>query len=395
MLTDMQIRQAKYEGKPQKMFDGEGLYVLISKKSKRWYLRYTFEGKKVDRALGRYPILSLLEARKIAIDTQISIKNGIDPLAKDAADSVTFDAAYQLLYALDEKRLSADTMRNRQLRYTKYIKATLGNKKLTEITPQHVRDIVLPLHDAGKETTAKRVRIIIGQIYRDGIHRYGLTYDPSQASQRLPKYKRTKHHPHIENKRLLGRLMADIASGDAMTSSSIHTALLLLPYVFVRPVEMRFAKAEDIDLEEGIWRIPVGNNKNRRIHTVPLAKQVQEILGKRIALIRGNSPYLFASPVSQSGVISEGSMNKYLSRLGYPGRIITPHGFRGTASTLLHEMGYESQWIETQLDHAQQDEVAASYNHARYLKQRRLMMQDWADFLDDLREKFGGIKKRA
>ena len=388
MLTDTKIRQIKPTDKPQKSFDGEGLYLLTTKKSKRWYLRYQINGKKIERALGRYPDLSLLEARKIAIEAKISAEKGIDPFGRKN-QAVTFGEAFELLYALDENRLDQNTMRNRRNRYEKYVKSSLSDKPLNEITPQDVREIILPLHDSGREATAKRVRIIIGQVYRDAVMRYGLAYDPSQASQRLTKYKRVKHHTHIEDKHLLGRLMADIEAGKRVAHPVIHTALHLLPYVFVRPHQIRFVKAADIDFEDALWRISPENSKTRRTHLVPLSRQALAILHDRISLIGQESTYLFPSLASKSGVISENALNNLLRRLGYPGEVITPHGFRGTASTFLHEMGYRHEHIEAQLDHMPNNEVSASYNHASYLQQRRKMMQEWADFLDSLKERYG------
>lgn len=183
--------------------------------------------------------------------------------------------------------------------------------------------------------------------------------------------------------------MADIEAGKRVAHPVIHTALHLLPYVFVRPHQIRFVKAADIDFEDALWRISPENSKTRRTHLVPLSRQALAILHDRISLIGQESTYLFPSLASKSGVISENALNNLLRRLGYPGEVITPHGFRGTASTFLHEMGYRHEHIEAQLDHMPNNEVSASYNHASYLQQRRKMMQEWADFLDSLKERYG------
>lgn len=385
MLTDMKIRQAKSKNKSYKLYDkGEGLYLLISSKSKRWYLRYSFAGKRFDKPLGKYPIVSLLEARKVTIEAKISLSNGVDPFGTASGD-ISFNDAFEVLFALDEQRLVESTMKNRRLRYEKYIKPTIGSLNLTDITPQNIMSIVLPLHDAGLEATAKRVRIIVGQVFRDGFSRYGLVYDPSQATQRLRKHKKTKHHPHIEDMELLGRLMLDIEKGRSSHSLTVQTAMRLLPYLFVRPHELRFAHGRDFNLDDQMWRrSPMG--KMDRMHLIPLANQVVELLREWFELTACSNSYLFPSPTSESGVISDGTLNKYLKRLGYPGHIITPHGFRGTASTILYEQDYKEAWIERQLDHQEEKDTKASYDHSKYLKQRRKMMQDYADYLDELKK---------
>lgn len=383
MLSDIKIRKAKFEGKKYKLYDAEGLYLLVLKKSKRWYFRYRFQNKQYDRSLGKYPFVTLLSARKIAIDAQIELSKGLNPFPENTTHK-TFSEAFEILFEVDAKRYGHSTMKNRRNRYEKYVKKVIGECPLVSITPQQILDIVLPLHDSGKEVTAKRVRILIGQVYRDGVRRYGLTYDPTQASQGLKKTKRTQHHSHIDDKRILGRLLADI-SKEAHKHSPTQFAMTLLPYLFVRPAELRFAKVEDFDLDAQIWRITDG--KMNRTHLVPLANQIVELLSEYFSRI-GNEGYLFASPYSSSGVISDGTLNKYLKKLGYSSDIITPHGFRGTASTILYENSYKREWIEKQLDHQEDNEVAASYNHAAYLKQRREMMQEYADYLDKLKNEY-------
>lgn len=392
MLSDTKIRQTRYEGKPQKLTDQNGLHLLITETSKRWYLRYTFEGRRYERPLGAYPVVSLLDARQKAIDVLVALSKGVDPLANPetakGGASITFGAAFETLYAIDVRKLASSTMQKRRSIYEKYLSG-LADRPLDKITPQEIRDIVLPLHDEGKEVQAGKVRGIVSKIYTDGVIRYDLTYDPSQASRGLPRSKRQKHYPHIEDKRLLGRLLGDIERGQDRTSLSVSTALKLLPYLFVRAHELRHMHGRDIDLDEAVWRIPAEICKMRDPHIVPLARQAIGIIRNRMELI-GADCYLFPSPTAKAGVIGDKTINSYLRRLGYDGSIITPHGLRGTASTALYEAGYDGRWIEKQLSHLDKDETSAAYNHAKYLPQRRKMMQEWADYLDDLRARYGG-----
>ncbi len=387
LLTDVEIRKKKFLGKKIKLSDGNGLYLFILKKSKRWYLKYSFRGKRIERPLGKYPDLPLLQARKIALEAQIALSNGIDPFAAKAS-LITFAEAFEVLFAIEEKRYAKDTMDNRRNRYERYIKNVIGDLPLDEVTPQHVLNIVLPEHDKGHEATAKRLRIIIGQVYRDGMHRYGLTFDPSQGSQRLKKKKRVKHHQHIEDKRILGRLMADLERGNPRCSPEIQFAMKLLPYVFSRPYELRHAKTKDFSLDEKVWRIYDG--KMQRLYLIPLANQVVDMIGEYLETYQGgDDDFFLPSRDSDSGMLSGNTMEKYLKRLGYGSDIITPHGFRGTATTILHEKGYDKRWIDKQLDHKLEDEVDEAYNHARFITQRTEMMQVYADYLDELKLKYG------
>lgn len=391
MLTDMQIKKAKHlENKQKKLYDSNGLYLIITPRSKRWYVRYTFRQERRDQPIGKYPFIGLLEARQAAIEIQVKVSTGIDPKSAQNSKedgSITFDQAFEALFEVDSKSVAANTLKKRRQRYEKYIKAEIGNIPLSEITPQMVKKLVLPLHDLGKEETAKRVRIIIGQVFKDGFVRYDLRFDPSQAAAGLKKRKKVRHHPHIEDKRLLGRLISDIEHGNPHTSASVQFAARLLPYLFVRPFELRTAHGKDFDLEEGIWRVPA-TGKNRRVYLVPLPRQIISLLKERFS-ITGKYCFLFPSPILKNKPISGNALNNYLIKLGYSKDTITPHGFRGTASTILNEKGYKTDWIEAQLDHREENSVRSSYNHALYLKQRKEMMQDYADYLDELKNRYG------
>lgn len=388
-MTETEIREAKFaEKKRYKLYDIEGLYLIVGKKSKRWYVRYTYNGKRCDMPLGRYPFVSLLEARGAAIEVQKCCEKGEDPrgIQREIVQTVTFSEAFEKLFELDLDRFAARTMQERRWRYERYLKNSIGGKDINKITSQDVLNLLLPIHDAGLEETTKCLRNIISKVFRDGIHRYNLTFDPVQASQGLKRQRKIRHYPHIEDKPLLGRLMGDLERGRPSSMLSVRVAARLLPYLFVRPSELRHAHGKDINLGEQIWRVPT--NKTRRIHIVPLADQVVAILREYMDLI-GHDNYLFPSPTAKDNIISPKFLNTYLAALGYDNKTITPHGFRGTASTILNEMGYQPEWIERQLDHKEKNEVRDAYNHADYFPQRKKMMQEYADFLDELKIKYG------
>ena len=161
-------------------------------------------------------------------------------------------------------------------------------------------------------------------------------------------------------------------------------ALKLAPLVFTRPTELRAAQWKEFDLESGEWRIPAERMKMRRQHLVPLSRQAMFIL-RELQKYSGEGKFLFPSIRTEVRPISDATMLNALRRMGYQKHEMSVHGFRSIASTLLNELGYNRDWIERQLAHGEQDEVRAAYNYAEYLPERRKMMQDWADYLDGLR----------
>lgn len=168
----------------------------------------------------------------------------------------------------------------------------------------------------------------------------------------------------------------------------------LSPMVFVRPGELRRAEWNEINLDAAEWRIPAAKMKGRVIHIVPLAAQAVSIL-RELEPLTGKSTWVFPGVRTNGEPMSENTVNAALRRLGYDRTMITAHGFRGMASTLLHECGWPSDVIERQLSHAERNAVKAAYNHAEHLPARRKMMQAWADHLDTLRAGATVISLRA
>jgi integrase len=158
----------------------------------------------------------------------------------------------------------------------------------------------------------------------------------------------------------------------------------MAPYVFVRPGELRRAEWEEFNFDKAEWRIPAARMKMRQQHIVPLARQVLEIL-EDLQLYTGNGRFLFPSMRANTAPISDMTLLGGLRRMGYTKEQMTVHGFRSMASTLLNEHGYNRDWIERQLAHGERNSVRAAYNFAEYLQERRKMMQEWADFLDSLK----------
>jgi integrase len=207
-------------------------------------------------------------------------------------------------------------------------------------------------------------------------------YNPVADLRGALKTPSRKHYANLKEAELpefLNKL--DLYDGDVQTK----LALKLLLLTFVRTTELRGAEWKEINFDSAEWRIPAERMKMRNLHIVPLSRQAVAIL-KELQKISGNRQYVFPNQHKPATYMSENTMLYALYRMGYHSRT-TGHGFRATASTILNEQGFPPDVIERQLAHAERNKVRAAYNHAQYLPDRRKMMQDWADYLDGLREK--------
>ena len=238
------------------------------------------------------------------------------------------------------------------------------------------------IESRGAVDTAHRALQTCGQVFRyaiaTGRAEHNIAADLKGA---LPPV-RGGHFASVKEPAAVGGLLRAI---DAYTGNVIvRAALRIAPYVLVRPVELRRAEWAEFNLDANEWRIPATRMKMRELHIVPLARQVMEILAE-LHQYTGGGRYLFPSMRANTATISDVTLLAALRRLGYGKDEMTVHGFRSMASTLLNEKGYNRDWIEKQLAHGERDTVRASYNFAQYLPERRKMMQEWADYLDELR----------
>jgi integrase len=243
--------------------------------------------------------------------------------------------------------------------------------------------VLRPLEKRGILETVHRVKSLLNQIFQYGLACGQIERNPiSDLTGAIP-YPVSVHRATILIPEKIGRLLNNIQ--EYTGAASVYYALNILPYVFVRPGELRNATWDEINFEEKIWRIPAPRMKMRSAHLVPLADQVIKLLTE-LRVYTGKDKYLFPGARTRTKPISDVTINAALRYLGYEKHEITGHGFRAMASTLLNEQGFNSDWIERQLAHCEKNGVRAAYNHANYLKERISMMQAWADYLDKLRE---------
>jgi len=405
MLPDVKLKAAKLpEGKTQiKLADGEGLYLLINKSGKYWRLKYRYGGKEKTLSIGVYPAVSAKRARKIKMEAKEMLLDGIDPnQAKKEAErtrradeaGVTFEGVARE-WIEKKSNVWAENTRNTNIsRLERLAFPWLGKLKLTAIKPLDVLDILKRVENRGAHETANRLKVLCSQVFRYGVATGRVESDPTRDLSGALTPANVKHYPCIKEPRKAGDLMRAIQGFEG--TFVVRCALQFAPYVFVRPKNIREAEWADFDLEAKQWSIPIDKMKvdNATKHIVPLSSQVIAIL-EEIKPLTGRGRYVFPSIRSASRTLSENTLNVALRRIGYSKEEMCAHGFRGMASTLLHELGFNTDIIERQLAHVEGNAVKAAYNHARHLPERIKMMQEWADYLDNLRDRTETIRQHA
>ena len=399
-LTDTTVKAAKSEGqKRRKLADGGGLTLVIKPESKVWWFRYRFGGKEKVFSLGSYPEVTLKEAREGRDKARKLLAQKKDPVmhrrsegAKNlSAASNTFKAVAEDWLTLQKGQLNDSTIDVTRNRLTKWIYPHLGSMPITEIEPPLVLQVLRKIETKGKHETAHRMRQRISQIYRFAISEGRASRDPAGDLRGLLKAVPAQNRAAITKPDELGGLLRAIEaySGQPATCA----ALQLAPMLFLRPGELRKADWSEIDLDAGVWIVPgdrmKGTMKAKRAgqvpdHKIPLPRQAIEIL-KPLKQLTGKRPYVFES-IKPGRPLSDNTINTALRSMGYDSDTMVGHGFRATASTLLHEMGWPPEVIELQLAHRQRNQVAAAYNRSARMEERTAMMQQWADYLDSLKK---------
>ncbi len=391
-LTDTfvkQVKQVKSAG--DKHSDGQGMYLLVNSAGKYWRFDYRFLGKRKTLALGVYPAVSLAKARARRQEARELLADGIDPgaakrdakTAKLIAAQHTFEVVARLWLEKTKSERAASTQEKVQNWLTKDIFSVIGSQPISTITPRDVLAAVQKIEARGAIESAHRVKQLCGQVFRfavaTGLAERDVTADLKGALASAP----TSHFAAITEPREVTRLLKAIHgySGHPYATS----ALQLSPLVFVRPGELRSAEWSEIDLDAAEWRIPGHKMKMRNDHVVPLAKQALEIL-RGVHLMTGHGKYVFPSIRAGERCMSENTINAALRSLGFSKEVMTAHGFRAMARTILDEVLEERvDLIEHQLAHAVKDVNGRAYNRTAHLPARRAMMQRWADYLDTLR----------
>ncbi len=395
MLTEVAIRALKATGKRQRLTDGNGLHLTVTADGKKyWCWRYSLDKKVRELALGAYPAVSLRQARQKAVEARAMLNEGKDPAAerkslKEAgerrrqAGEVTFEKVAKEWFAMKSGTFSEKTRMQTEARMNKHVLPLLGDRPFAEVGPQEIVTALKPLEDAGKGEMTRRVLSIVRRICQYGLVMRRAEVDATLGLDSILKPKpQVKHRAGIVEPAELGALLRAIDSYGGEVST--RYALKLLPYLFLRSSELRGARWEEIDLERGMWVIPAARMKMNEEHEVPLARQVVALF-RELQSFTGKGGLCFPSTMSRTRCITDVCLLNALRRLGYARDEVTVHGFRTTASTLLNEQGYRPDAIERQLAHKDRNAVRDAYNRSRLLQERVKMMQEWADYLDRLK----------
>ncbi|RRD69499.1 MULTISPECIES: tyrosine-type recombinase/integrase [unclassified Desulfovibrio] len=393
-LSDTAIRNAKPQDKPYKMYDAGGLFLIVTPAGGKWWrFKYRLGGKEKLLSLGTYPATGLKEARGKREDARKLIAQGIDPSAQRQAVRASRGAAPDSFEVVTREWFDKHVS-NLAPTYSKKVHAlferqvfpALGAKPIVDVEPTDILDAARQVEKTGAVETAHRLVQLCGQVFRYAIATERTKYDVSTGLHAaLPKAS-VKHMAALTDKKRIGQLLRAIDSYGGFFP--MRCALRLAPLLFVRPGELQKAEWVEIDLDAAEWRLPASKMKMRQRHIVPLARQTLGILNE-LQPYTGNGRFLFPSIRTDSKPISLESMLVAIRSMGFTKDEMTMHGFRGMASTLLNEQGYNRDWIERQLAHGERDHVRAAYNYAEHLPERRRMMQEWADYLDELRANRG------
>jgi integrase len=406
LLSDAAIRKAKPKEKPYKLFDGDGLFLLVTPTKKGelppnaggkwWRFKYRFQGKEKLLSFGTYPEVSLASARERREEARKLVAAGIDPSIsrKEGKEKWSgqgsFEAVAREWIALKSPGWSPSHIAKTTSILENDVLPYIGSRPIGEITPPEIL-AVLKRIDTRTPVTARKAYSTCRQIFFNAIASGKATINPVDGLTVLLSPRRVKHMAAPTDPGEVGRLMRSIA---AYTGTFIvRCALMLSPFFFVRPGTLRGMEWQDIDLDRAEWRIPIEQLKRKQAekdarrgqvaHIVPLPRQAVEIL-RDLYQLTGGGRFVFPGVRDRNKCISDNTVRSALHGMGFTKEDITPHGFRHMASTLLHELGYPSHLIEKQMAHSDKNKIRAVYNHAEYLPERRKMMQAWADYLDQL-----------
>ena len=392
-LTNIEIKQAKPKAKTYRLYDGQGLYIEVTPKGQKyWRFKYRFAGKEKRISFGVYPTVSLKDAREKRFEAAKLLDKGINPSEERKAKKEREIQLYESTFAHVAHEWHVKHYQNKEPGYAKRVWRalekdlfpSLGHVPIDMITGPQVRNTILKIKARGAHETAHRTLQMCGRIFAYANAMGYTSNDPSRGIKYALTQPKVEHFAAILDPHKIGQLLRAMESYDQPIT---RIAMMMGLYTFVRPGELRQAQWCEFDRDEAMWRIPDHKMKLRRPHLVPLSSQVLAMLDE-LESYSGNRPYLFPSTRSPGkNPMSNATVNAALRRMGYEKDQITGHGFRHMASTHLNEQGkWNPDAIERQLAHVDRSKVRGTYDHSKHLPERKLLMQEWADYLDELKQ---------
>lgn len=385
-LNARQVDAAKPKEKAYKLADGAGLYLeVVPSGSRYWRMKYRFNGKEKRMAFGVYPAVSLAQARALRDEAKKKLAEGIDPsfakkeekLVRDVRLHNTFQAVALEWHGTKVSRWSEGYASDIIEAFNKDIFPYIGQQPVNEIKPLVLLNVLRRMESRGATEKAKKVRQRCSEVFRYAIVTGRAEYNPAADLTSAMSGHESKHYPFLTVEELPDFFKA--LSGYTGSPLIVLAARLLI-LTGVRTGELRGAFWSEFDLEKAVWEIPAERMKMKRPHLVPLSTQALEIV-QQLKVMSGQYPLVFPGRNDPRKTMSEASINQVFKRIGYTGKV-TGHGFRHTMSTILHEEGFNTAWIETQLAHVDKNAIRGTYNHALYLEGRKEMMQWYGGYVD-------------
>ncbi|MBA8199131.1 tyrosine-type recombinase/integrase [Citrobacter freundii] len=389
-LNARQVDAAKPREKAYKLADGAGLYLeVVPSGSRYWRMKYRFNGKEKRMAFGVYPAVSLAQARALRDEAKKKLAEGIDPsfakkeemLVRDMQLNNTFQAVALEWHGTKVGRWSEGYASDILEAFNKDIFPYIGQQPVNDIKPLVLLNVLRRMENRGATEKAKKVRQRCSEVFRYAIVTGRAEYNPAADLTSAMSGHESKHYPFLTVEELPDFFKA---LAGYTGSPLVVLAARLLILTGVRTGELRGAFWSEFDLEKAVWEIPAERMKMKRPHLVPLSTQALEIV-QQLKGMTGQYPLVFPGRNDPRKTMSEASINQVFKRIGYTGKV-TGHGFRHTMSTILHEEGFNTAWIETQLAHVDKNAIRGTYNHALYLEGRREMMQWYANYMAELQK---------
>ena len=400
-LNGSTVKNAKAKDKLYRLRDGGGLFCeVLTTGAKVWRYNYRINGKQKTFTIGKYPDTSLSDARTSRDEAKMLVSSGIDPsqqkqINKKALTENTFQKIAEVWLKHQKPEWSAEHYRRTESYLTRDVYPFIGDRETKSILAPELIPIIMNVSDRGAVDAASRVKGFIQQVFDYAVVHGKAPRNPAKDINLqliLPKRVK-KHFAAITDPIELGNLLRAIDGFQG--SVVVRQALKLVPMVMVRPAELNNAEWTEFDLDAAMWTIPAKRrklpmhvkraNKPEDEHLVSLSSQAVKILRETYQYTGiNNGKYVFPSARGRSRPMSNNAIRVALRSMGFDNDTITAHGFRGVASTFLNTLGYRSEVIEAQLAHKESNQIRRAYNHADYLEERTIMLQDWADYLDSL-----------
>lgn len=388
MLYDKQIKNFSYSGKPAKYTDGNGLYLYINKSGKYWRYDYRLNGKRKTYSLGVYPELTLEKARSDLLEAKAKVKIGLDPtdekrrekLAKQINSENSFQSVAEEW--LTKQTKWADSHRKKVvLRLENDVYPIMGKRPIAEIKSPEVLAMLRKVESRGAIDSAHRIKQSVSQVFRYGVATGRCESDPTTSLKGALESIQKQNYPTLKVDEVGGLLRA---LGGFERNYVLKMALMLGIYTAARSGEIRAAEWTEFDTDVGVWEIPAERMKNGQQHTVFLSDQAAAlVLG--LKEVTGGGQYLFPGYRSRKRPISGEALNAVLREIGYSKDQLVFHSFRSIFSTICNEtLEADFDVVEKSLAHLDKNQIRAAYNRSQYKKQRQVLMQQYADYIDEL-----------